>query len=143
MPVEVRSRLVIAAYKKQEGLCLYCMDDVDESNSTWEHVIPRAWGGPASGCNSVLACEPCNNLKSQVESIVSNSLDKDLPLTSKAALFILHCSVRFRTNTQKSVLWRARYFRMAHHMLEMVDYHEAHIGSRIPDIPAKLRSKFI
>jgi len=143
MATEVRSRVVIAAYKKQKGLCPYCTNDVDETNSTWEHVIPRAWGGPANGYNSVLACEPCNSLKSQVESVVSNSLDKDLPLTSKAALFILHCSIRFRTNTSKSTLWRVRFFRMAHHMLEMVDYHEAHLGNDIPDLPAKLRPKFI
>ena len=137
-----RTRIVLAAYLSQKGLCPYCRGEVTPSNATWEHIIPRAWGGPNVGKNIILACEGCNSLKSEIESFVSNAFDKNLPLTSKAALFILHCSVRCRTHKKKAPPWKVRYFRMAHHMMEMVDYVEANLAENIPHIPGKLRSKF-
>jgi len=138
-----RTRIVLAAFIKQKGLCPYCRHDVTPENATWEHIIPRAWGGPNVGKNIVLACEQCNALKSEIESFISNAFDKHTVLTSRAALFILHASIRFRTHKKKTDSWKIRYFRMAHSMLEMVDYIEANPNGNMPHITGKLRHKFV
>lgn len=142
MTLGVRPRRVIFAFKSQDGLCLYCMNPVDESNATWEHVVPRSWGGHEAGRNEVLACEPCNSLKSEIESMVTHNFSKHTPLPTRAALFILHAAVRFRTHKKKTTAWKMRYARMAHHMLEMADCHVDHHADVIPEIDKKLRVKF-
>lgn len=147
MTTGVRPRVVIGAYKQQGGLCIYCREKVDETNATWEHIVPRSWGGAAAGPNCVLACAACNSLKSQLESFISNAFHKHETLPTKAALFILHCSKHFRrrkaANKKRSVEWRMRFFWMAHHMLELSEWHERNQHEVIPQMDAQLRSKFI
>ena len=133
--------MVLAAYFKQDGLCVYCKGSVNDRNATWEHVIPRGWGGPESGYNIVLACEQCNGLKSGIESYITNQLDRSLDLTSRGALFMLRCAKLFRSSN-KSVEFRMRYFHMAHDMLRAVDYHMEVAGKAVPAIPKSERSKF-
>jgi len=142
MALGVRPRVVIGAYERQSGLCPYCMEPVTDRNATWEHIIPRSWGGPENGRNTFLACEPCNALKSEVESFISNAFDKQTTLTTRVALFILHCGVRFRTHKKKTTVWKMRYFRMSHHILEMTDYHMNHMADDIPELKGNLRHKF-
>lgn len=147
MAIGVRPRLVIEAYKRQDGLCIYCREAVGETNATWEHIVPRAWGGAASGRNCVLACQSCNGLKSQIESFISNAFHKHESLSTKAALFILNCSVRFRRpkveNKKRNPVWKVRFFWMAYHMLEMAEWHQRNHHETVPELDGNLRSKFI
>lgn len=136
-----RTKSVVGAYVSQKGLCLYCRGEITSSNATVEHIIPRSWGGPKFGRNLALACSKCNTLKSEIESLIAQSFDERLPLTSKAALFLLQASVRSRARGEN--LWKARYFRMAHHLLETVDAAEARLAESIPQIPNQLRAKFL
>ena len=143
----MKSRLVIATYKKQRGICPYCRGPVDETNATWEHIVPRAWGGPEAGENVALACQPCNSLKSSVESLVS-SLTQDHPdLSSRAALFILRCAKSFVTqggNGKKFTLpKRMRYFWMAHEMLRMSEYLLKNQHEALPYLTKKDFKSFI
>lgn len=45
---------------RDEGLCVYCKSDM---YLQYDHVIPVSYGGPAIQENIVLACEPCNQIK--------------------------------------------------------------------------------
>ncbi len=140
---ESRTKSVLAAYLDQKGLCPYCQGEITSSNVTVEHIIPRAWGGLNFGRNVVLACEECNNLKSEIETLICQAFDKRMPLTSKAALFLLRASVRFRIHKKETGSFKVRYFRMAHLLLETVDDVESHRAEDIPQIPIKHRAKFL
>lgn len=43
--------------------CYYCRREVDFSNSTLDHLIPRSKGGTGNLSNLVLACYSCNHKK--------------------------------------------------------------------------------
>lgn len=50
-----RSGLLI----RDRGTCAYCLGPGD----TMDHVMPKSRGGPAEWTNAVVACQPCNNRK--------------------------------------------------------------------------------
>lgn len=43
--------------------CQYCRVDLNWSNITIEHVMPKSRGGPTTWLNCVSACKPCNKRK--------------------------------------------------------------------------------
>ncbi len=136
---------MIGAYLQQRGLCLYCQRPVTVHNATWEHIIPRAWGGHSLDLNVVLACEPCNNAKSAIESLISNNFSKELDLGSQAALFILRCMKmnRGRSRHRKVKLPQDTYLRMAVHM-QIVAEDRLRLGQvTIPELTDQTRGAFI
>ena len=140
-----RTRIVIGAYLQQKGLCLYCQRPVTVDNATWEHIIPRAWGGQNVNLNIILACHSCNNAKSAIESLISNNFDQELDLGSKAALFILRCMKmnRGRGRSQKVKLPRDTYLRMAINM-QLVTDDRLRIGQvAIPELTDQIKGAFV
>lgn len=142
MPEAIRIRLVFACYHSQNGECYYCPSAITPHNATWEHVIPRGWGGPNTDYNLVLACEECNKMKSRIESFITNQMGKHLDLTSRAALFLLRCSRLFRT-VDAPADRKVHYFRMAEAMLRTVDHHLQVQAHEVPRVPRKMRGKFL
>jgi 5-methylcytosine-specific restriction endonuclease McrA len=53
-----------AAYFRQEGLCAWCGEFVPFEQATGDHVTEISEGGRATRANIVMACAPCNNLRS-------------------------------------------------------------------------------
>lgn len=55
-------------YQLQEnfGVCIYCKEETD---TTFDHVIPLAQGGVDNISNQVPACQPCNSSKSDQDVI--------------------------------------------------------------------------
>ena len=52
-----------AVYKRDRGLCFYCLRKLNNRTRCLDHVIPRARRGPNSYRNLVSACVECNSLK--------------------------------------------------------------------------------
>lgn len=50
-------------YARDKGRCQYCGHVVPRPESTYDHVVPRAHGGPTRWENVVIACVPCNQRK--------------------------------------------------------------------------------
>lgn len=48
---------------KQEGLCVYCKADLNESGRHLDHIIPLALGGSNTDENVQLLCPTCNTSK--------------------------------------------------------------------------------
>ncbi len=48
----------------QFGKCFYCLCELDQSNWSIDHILPKCKGGDNNFRNKVLACCCCNNLKS-------------------------------------------------------------------------------
>lgn len=46
--------------------CVYCASRLDQRTATLDHVIPLARGGAHDPGNLVVACAPCNRLKSDL-----------------------------------------------------------------------------
>jgi len=46
--------------------CVYCATHLDQRTATLDHVIPLARGGAHDPGNLVVACAPCNRLKSDL-----------------------------------------------------------------------------
>jgi hypothetical protein len=137
-----RTRIVIDAYLKQKGQCPYCQNEVTKHNATWEHILPRAWGGPNIGLNIILACEPCNNAKSAIESLISNSFGTELDMGSRAALFILRC-MKLNRGRRKAKLPPGTYLRMAEHMQFTADDWIQNGRVTIPELTDQTRGAFI
>lgn len=51
-------------YLRDKGKCQYCSVKVSRSEFTYDHVKPRAQGGPTTWDNVVVSCTPCNQRKS-------------------------------------------------------------------------------
>jgi hypothetical protein len=49
--------------EEHAGFCHYCGARLLAAERTWDHIIPRAMGGPDGMWNLVTACAPCNNAK--------------------------------------------------------------------------------
>ncbi len=47
--------------------CSYCGCDVDLSNSSLDHVVPRSKGGSNARSNLVLSCVACNQRKGNMD----------------------------------------------------------------------------
>lgn len=138
-----RTRTVIRAYIKQEGLCPYCERAVTGKNATWEHIIPRAWGGQNVEPNIILACEPCNSAKSAIESLISSGFSKELDIGSRAALFILRCMKINKGKHKKRGLPKGTYLRMAVNMQERVDEWIRSGAVVLPELTDQNRGAFI
>ncbi len=143
--MEPRTRIVIGAYLRQKGLCPYCQRPVTVDNATWEHIIPRAWGGHNLDLNIILACEPCNNAKSAIESLISNNFSKELDLGSQAALFILRCMKmnRGRQRKAKIRLPKDTYLRMAVNMQLVAEDRLRQGRVTVPELTDQTRGAFI
>jgi 5-methylcytosine-specific restriction endonuclease McrA len=50
-------------YARDRGACQYCARKVPRCESTYDHVVPKAHGGPTTWDNVVIACVPCNQKK--------------------------------------------------------------------------------
>ncbi|WP_396224599.1 HNH endonuclease [Gemmatimonas sp.] len=46
--------------------CVYCATRLDQRTATLDHVVPLARGGAHDPGNLVVACAPCNRLKSDL-----------------------------------------------------------------------------
>ena len=51
---------------KHLGQCFYCRAYICYAQATADHFIPRRLGGKNSADNRVLACQPCNNVKGDI-----------------------------------------------------------------------------
>jgi hypothetical protein len=51
---------------KHLGQCFYCRAYICYAHATTDHFIPRRHGGKNSADNRVLACQPCNNAKGDI-----------------------------------------------------------------------------
>ena len=138
-----KTRIVIGAYLQQKGMCPYCRRPVTVKNATWEHIIPRAWGGHTLNLNVILACEPCNNAKSAIESLISNGFSKDLDFGSQAALFILRCMKMNRSRNRKVKLPKDTYLHMAIQMQAVAEDRLRCGRVTIPELPGDLQGAFI
>jgi 5-methylcytosine-specific restriction endonuclease McrA len=49
---------------RDNGKCQYCAKQCGRLNFTYDHVIPKSQGGKTTWENVVVACTPCNQLKS-------------------------------------------------------------------------------
>ena len=50
-------------YLRDAYTCQYCGKQLNSSNITIDHVLPRSKGGRSTFTNTVCACEPCNARK--------------------------------------------------------------------------------
>lgn len=50
-------------YLRDGGKCAYCRSQVEISEATYDHVVPRQKGGKTDWENIVIACHPCNQQK--------------------------------------------------------------------------------
>lgn len=66
----VRTRL----YYEQSGHCAFCGNWMVKGTETYDHLIPRSQGGPATHGNGVAACSTCNNAKA--DTILSDQRHK-------------------------------------------------------------------
>ncbi len=138
-----RTRIVIGAYLRQQGLCPYCKLPVTKENATWEHIIPKAWGGANSGLNIILACQACNTAKSAIESLISSNFKEDVDITSKAALFILRCMKLNTRPHRKHKLAIDTYLRMAVNMQTVAEDWARNGKVALPELNSQTRSAFI
>ncbi|KAB0269034.1 HNH endonuclease [Microvirga brassicacearum] len=58
--------------KEQDGRCIYCSEPMGEGRQrqTLDHIIPKAEGGTLRNSNIVLACQPCNVDRAQMDAFV-------------------------------------------------------------------------
>ncbi len=146
MPPESRVRIALKAYLRQRGICPYCRRPVTPDNATWEHVIPRGWGGMHAGFNIFIACQDCNSAKSSIESMVSNlanGLGKRLEVDweIKAALFMLRCAKAHRKPPRRLPLPQGTFLRMALYVQQATDFRireRRGLGIPSPEISALL-----
>lgn len=50
-------------YARDKGACQYCTKKVPRPEATYDHVLPRAQGGPTDWTNIVICCVDCNQKK--------------------------------------------------------------------------------
>jgi len=50
-------------WSRDNGRCQYCSEQVQLSEMTYDHVIPRSQGGETEWTNIVVACQSCNQAK--------------------------------------------------------------------------------
>ena len=54
---------LLAAWKRQKGLCFWCKDDLPFKSTTADHFISLAKGGAHKRSNIVASCDGCNKSK--------------------------------------------------------------------------------
>jgi len=54
----------VAVVKRDKSSCQYCGKKLSAANVTIDHVLPKAQGGGTTFANCVVACQICNNKKS-------------------------------------------------------------------------------
>lgn len=75
-------RLVVlraAAYKAQDGRCIYCFEPMRSTEATADHIHPQSKHGLTRPDNIVVACEACNRLKGSIGATKFRRLIKTLP----------------------------------------------------------------
>lgn len=138
-----RVRLALAAYLRQEGICPYCLCPVTPKNATWEHVIPKSWGGLNGRKNVILACQRCNSVKSVIESFISNEFSRELDMGSRAALFVMRCMKLNGRRKKKVSLPKDTYLRMAVSVQVAADAWIQKRQVTIPEMSPETRGAFI
>ena len=63
--------------------CYYCGEQLNKSNRSLDHFVPRSFGGNSSFVNLVTACQKCNNdkgdqLPTGMKSVPKNLLVEDV-----------------------------------------------------------------
>ena len=53
--------------EKTDGKCFYCEKDLQISEMTIDHLIPKSKGGPSTIDNFVPSCDKCNKLKGDLD----------------------------------------------------------------------------
>jgi 5-methylcytosine-specific restriction endonuclease McrA len=51
-------------FLRDRGTCQYCTEKIAISKATFDHVLPKSRGGITTWDNIVIACRPCNQMKS-------------------------------------------------------------------------------
>ncbi len=64
--VAVKRALRKGALRDCSQRCVYCATRLDQRTATLDHVVPLARGGANDPGNLVVACAPCNRLKSDL-----------------------------------------------------------------------------
>jgi 5-methylcytosine-specific restriction endonuclease McrA len=64
--VAVKRALRKGALRDCSQRCVYCATRLDQRTATLDHVVPVARGGANDPGNLVVACAPCNRLKSDL-----------------------------------------------------------------------------
>lgn len=60
---ERKKRLTQRLWEEQGGRCHWCNKRVKAVKATFDHIIPRVYGGPLSHANGLMACRHCNNTR--------------------------------------------------------------------------------
>ena len=64
--VAMKQALRKGALRDCSQRCVYCATRLDQRTATLDHVVPLARGGAHDPGNLVVACAPCNRLKSDL-----------------------------------------------------------------------------
>ncbi|WP_434478590.1 HNH endonuclease [Gemmatimonas sp.] len=64
--VAMKQALRKGALRDCSQRCVYCATHLDQRTATLDHVVPLARGGAHDPGNLVVACAPCNRLKSDL-----------------------------------------------------------------------------
>lgn len=54
-------------WNAQNRRCLYCECVIAFADSTLDHVVPKSKGGPWKKSNMVVACQPCNQKRGDMD----------------------------------------------------------------------------
>lgn len=56
-----------ALWNRQGRKCHYCARSIGIGKATLDHIVPKSKGGPWKKSNMVVACEPCNNKRGDMD----------------------------------------------------------------------------
>ena len=65
-------------YAAQEGLCWICQQPFPLAEMTFDHYIPRSWGGSDGRNNLRLACLKCNGTRGDKDPIIASNNQEGL-----------------------------------------------------------------
>jgi 5-methylcytosine-specific restriction endonuclease McrA len=83
-------------YLRDRGRCQYCGRQVTLTNSTYDHVVPKAKGGKTTWKNIVIACVPCNQHKRDRTPAEAGMRLRSKPIRPKHLLGMTPDVIRFR-----------------------------------------------
>lgn len=63
----VRQRWRRHIWNAQKRKCHYCAGALALGNATLDHIVPKSKGGPWKKTNMVVACEPCNKKRGDMD----------------------------------------------------------------------------
>ena len=75
-------------FTRDQYICQYCGETLNQSNATVDHIIPKAKGGKTSWVNCVCSCKRCNNMKGDRDLHDTPFNLKKIPIRPKVADYI-------------------------------------------------------